>query len=652
MLGVRPNDGAARALLAQHLRELRDESAELDFVHLESALGAALSRMERDAFSPASLVSVRVLACRYESLASMPSRSGTHPVVSEEDAEPSLQGKQVLVADDDTEVRWFYVGILREAGARVTEARDGVEALELARTEPPDVILADIVMPRLDGLELCAAVRREPGLDGVPVVLLSWRDDFLHRTRELRAGAQGYLRKELPARQILSRISSVLEPLTELERALGFGGESRGDLEDIGVSRLLRTTRRFRPDASIVLQDPWSLFEIEMRDGHLVRLTRTAIDGAFNRGAEALPSLVGMSSGRFVIVKRVPGADPQELDVLDDAFADATLHLAKMMNALADDPDCRVSFDEDVLGAYVRHSPIGVQRLIARLVEGEPPRALWQSGAGTRSLVDALLTALARQGAIREVVQPEPLFDEQPAETEAPSGGRLNGPQIRQDSAPVADPIERENFRAQSALAMFRQPANRGSRSAHPIWRLSAAGPGAETLSRFETELRRKPRLLGFAFIVLLLATTGLLIWREVSPPPAAAPPPVAAPAPIEVEQAEAVAVEEQGVDARPPPSEEPWSRFAGTLNEGVDASLGLSEGQGVLQIDGTSGVRIEVDGIDRGSLPAVIVLDEGRHTVRFETDARSTTRFYYVKAGATRVLRAVTRPGGFVDPR
>jgi hypothetical protein len=445
----------------------------------------------------------------------------------------------------------------------------------------------------------------------------------------------------------------VLEPLIALERALGLGGESRGDLEDIGVSRLLRTIRRLRPDASIVLQDPWSLFEIEMRDGHLARLTRTAIDGAFTRGAEALPVLVGMSSGRFVIVKRVPGADPQESDMLDDAFADATHHLAKMMNALADDPGCRVSFDEDVLGAYVRHSPIGVQRLIARLVDGEAPRALWQSGAGTRSLVDALLITLARQGAIREVVAPEPLPDEQPVETEAPSGGRLNRPQIRQDSAPVADPIERENLRAQSALAMFGQPANRGSRSAHPIWRLGAgAAPGDETLSRFEAELRRKPRLLGFAFIVLLIATTGLLIWREVSSPPAAPPPPVTAPAPapIEVDQAEAVA--EQGVDARPAPSAEPWSGFAGTLKEGVDASLEVSEGQGVLEIDGTSGVRIEVDGIDRGSLPAAIVLDEGRHTVRFETDTRSTTRFYYVKAGATRVLRAVTRPGGFVDPR
>ena len=65
------------------------------------------------------------------------------------------------------------VGLLRDAGARVTEARDGVEALELARDQRPDLILADVSMPRLDGLGLCAALREEPELQGVAVVLLA-----------------------------------------------------------------------------------------------------------------------------------------------------------------------------------------------------------------------------------------------------------------------------------------------------------------------------------------------------------------------------------------------------------------------------------------------------------------------------------------------
>ncbi len=653
MLSISPSDGPARARLSEHLQALRDAAAGLELVHLESALGAALSRLERDSFSPAALVSVRVLAWRYESLASMPSRSGTHPVVADESGKPSLHGKRILVADDDAEVRWFYVGILREAGARVTEARDGMEALELARQEAPDVILADIVMPRLDGLELCAAVRREPGLDGVPIVLLSWRDDFLHRTRELHAGAQGYLRKELPARQILLRVTSVLQPLHDLEISLGRDPESRGDLEELGVSRLLRTTRRLCPDASIVLQDPWSLFELETRGGRLVRLRRTAIDGAITKGEAALPSLVGMGSGRYVVVKRAPDEDPGDALALDDAFDDATAHLGAIMNVLAEDPDCPVVFDEDVLGAYVRHSPTSVQRLIARLAAGEAPRALWLSGAGTRSLVDALLVTLARQGAIRDVIQSSKATEDE-SDASAQPGPALLGSESRQDSALVVDPIERENLRAQSALAMYQQPANRGPRWDHPIWRLRA-GPAAEreSLSRFEMQTVRKPRLLGVAFLVLLASTAALLLWQAAAPGPTERPV-VAAPAPptqpVEAVPSEPAEPRSVPDDAASPAR--PWSRFAGTLREGVHPSLEVSEGQGVLELSGTGDIRIEVDGVARGTLPAALVLDEGRHVVRFETDARSTTRFYYVEAGDTRIVRAVTRPGGFVDAR
>ena len=648
-LSASPNDGAARAELGAHLDELRDLAAAHELVHLQSALDAALSRLQRDAFSPAALISLRVLAWRYESLAAMPSRSGTHPVIAEAEAEPSLQGKRVLVADDDAEVRWFYVGILREAGAQVTEARDGIEALQLARDEAPDVVLADIVMPRLDGLELCAAVRREPALDGVPVVLLSWRDDFLHRVRELRAGAQGYLRKELPARQILLRVSSVLDPLRRLEASLHHDGESRGDLEELGVARLLRTTRALRPDASIVLQDPWSLFELEMRDAQLLYLTRTAVDGAITQGADALPALVGMSSGRFVVVKRAPGEAAPDALVLDQALDDATAHLATIMNVLADDPDCRVEFDEDVLGAYVRHSPAGIQRLIARLAEGEPPRALWLSGAGTRTLVDALLATLARQGAIRDVIG-SPEASRRPPDVEPRDSNGNQGPQ---HAGAALDPIERENLRAQSALAMYREPANRGPRWEQPVWRLRAgAAPEDGALSRFEAQTHRKPRLLGIAFIVLLAATAGLLIWGEVTSAPTPTEPPPVAAVPPKVEQAPAEPARERAATDESPSRAAPWSGFSGTLREGVHPSLVVAEGRGVLEVTGSSGVRIEIDGEPRGTLPVALVLDEGRYAVRFETDARSTTRFYYVKAGDTRVVHAVTLPDGFVDAR
>jgi len=652
-LSIAPEDESARSALAEHLSELRRSAAELGFTHLEAAVAEALTRLEREAFGPAALRAVRVLAWRYERLAAMPSQSGTHPVASPA-AEPSLSGRRVLVADDEAQVRWFYVGVLREAGASVIEARDGVHALEIARSESPDVILADIVMPRLDGLGLCAAVRREPLLDGVPVVLLSWRDDFLHRMRELRADAQGYLRKEVPARQVLDRVSSVLEPLTRLEEALSSDREARGDLEELGVSRLLQAARRLRPSASIVFQDPWSLFDLELHDGRIVSVTRTAIDGAVTQGADALPALVGMSSGRFVVAAQPTDEANDDRPLLDDAFVEATRRLGRFLNAIAAHPDCRVEFDPDVLGTYVRHCPVRVQRLIAVLVGGAPPDVLWESGASSRALVDALLVTLARQGAIRDVTVPLPASEEGPVAEPSPRQ-ELNESEIGQDSAHVSDPVERENRRAKSAVAMHHEPANKVPSFTYPIWRLdTGAGHGtADSDSGFGMELQVASRLFGLAFLIFLAATVAFLIWNQVTLVSESAGSPAVAPMPAELSGS----TEPQAPTAPaavPPASPDIFdlSSFAGRLRAGVDPSLGASEAEGALELSGPPEVTVEVDGVNRGALPVTLVLDEGRHRVRYRVGTRSTDRFCYVKSGATRALRVVTQPGGFVDVR
>ena len=655
-LSISPEDETVRAALAEQLEGLRRSAAEHGFSHLEAALGEALTRLEREVFGPAALRAVRVLAWRYEPLAVLPGQSGTHPVAPPI-GDADLRGRRILVADDEAEVRWFYVGVLREAGARVIEARDGVDALEVSLADCPDVILADIVMPRLDGLALCAAVRREPLLDGVPVVLLSWRDDFLHRMRELRADAQGYLRKEVPARQVLDRVRGVLEPLSRLEADLKSEREARGDLEEIGVSRLLRAVRRHRRNAGVVLQDPWSLFDLELEEGRIVSLSRTAIDGAVTRGAAALPALVGMSSGRFVVAELSPTGEGADLGPLDAAFEEATQRLGGFLNTIAAHPDCRVEFDPDVLGTYVRHSPVRVQRLIEALVAGGPPDALWESGAGSRALVDALLTTLARQGAIRDVTVPVAPTDEglpvaPPAST---PGGELNEPEIEQDSAPMLDPIERENVRAQLAVSMHREPANRAPSSSYPIWRLSSGTTRGSTddNSGFDMELQATPRLFGLAFLVLLSATVTFLIWTQVDPIARPTQRPVITVAPVEVRLGEKTPKQEAPqVEREAPLRQGGFVAPAGSLRASVDPSLGVGPGQGVLELSGPAEVSVEVDGIDLGGLPLSLVFDGGTHRLRYRLGERSIDRFYYVKPGATRVLRVVTQAGAFIDAR
>ncbi|MGB8332770.1 MAG: response regulator [Polyangiales bacterium] len=634
---------AIRSQLADHLSELGRSAGELGFVHLRAAVDECLSRLERESFGPASLNAARALAWRYESLAAIPSQSGTHRVIGQEQpsAEQGLRGRSVLVADDEADVRWSYVGILREAGARAIEARDGQQALDLAREELPDLIVADIVMPRLDGPALCAAVRREPLLDGVPVVLLSWQDDFLHRMRELGTDAQGYLRKEAPAREIIERLCNVLEPLTRLEQALRTEREARGDIEELGVSALLRATRRLRPNASIIVQDPWSLFEVELHEGQIVAVRRTGIDGTLSEGAAALPALVGMSSGRFIVAGLAEPRWVRERVSLDDSFAHAARRLGDVLTAMAVHPSYRVELDQAVLGSYARHAPIGIQRLVARLVAGEPIQALLESESGSRSLVDALLVTLARQGAVRNVSVAQLASGQTPTAAPTPEPSeQWYAPEIDPDSGPLSDPLERENIRAQLAVAMHREPANRVPSWSYSIWRLNVGARigNHEPDSGFQMELKRTPRVLGFGFAVLLTVTVGFLLWHQLALAPERVEPPSAASTATAVPGSDArVAPQVSGPASSVGSGGVDLSAFAGALRAGVDPSLGAAEGQGVLELVGPSQLRVEVDGVEQGGLPVTLVLDQGRHVVRFLEGARSSYRFYYVKSGATR---------------
>jgi hypothetical protein len=295
-----------------------------------------------------------------------------------------------------------------------------------------------------------------------------------------------------------------------------------------------------------------------------------------------------------------------------------------------------------------------VQRLIAVLVGGAPPDVLWESGASSRALVDALLVTLARQGAIRQVTVPPAASEEGQAAEPSPSL-ELNEPEIQQESSSVSDPLERENLRAESAVAMHREPANKTSSFTYPIWRLgTGAGRGiADSDSGFGMELQAASRLFGLAFLILLVATVAFLIWNQATPVAESARSPAVTPTPVEVSRS--VDPPAPVAPAAVPPASADvldLSSFAGHLRAGVDPSLGAPEAQGALELSGPGEVTVEVDGVNRGALPVTLVLDQGRHRVRYRVGTRFTDRFCYVKSGATRVLHVVTQPGGFVDAR
>jgi len=104
-------------------------------------------------------------------------------------------GPTILIVDDEPSIRTLLRYILGRECFRVLEAEDGERALELARTERPDVMVLDVMMPRQNGFEVCRMLRQEPATAALPILLLTAKDTPIDRARAVQAGATEYFCK-------------------------------------------------------------------------------------------------------------------------------------------------------------------------------------------------------------------------------------------------------------------------------------------------------------------------------------------------------------------------------------------------------------------------------------------------------------------------
>lgn len=117
---------------------------------------------------------------------------------------------RVLVADDEEDVRDLVVYRLSRSGYDVVEALDGEEAFRLATEQTPDLIVLDVMMPRIDGYELTRRLRAEPATSRVPVILLTARTQENDVSQGFEAGADDYLKKPFNPDELVARVRAVL----------------------------------------------------------------------------------------------------------------------------------------------------------------------------------------------------------------------------------------------------------------------------------------------------------------------------------------------------------------------------------------------------------------------------------------------------------
>ena len=118
------------------------------------------------------------------------------------------QGAKVLVIDDSNTIRRSAEIFLRQGGHEVVLAEDGFDALAKVNDHDPELIFCDILMPRLDGYQTCAIIKRNPRFAHVPVIMLSSKDGLFDKARGRMVGSEEYLTKPFTKEQLLRAVET------------------------------------------------------------------------------------------------------------------------------------------------------------------------------------------------------------------------------------------------------------------------------------------------------------------------------------------------------------------------------------------------------------------------------------------------------------
>jgi CheY-like chemotaxis protein len=207
-----------------------------------------------------------------------------------------LAKQSLLVADADPRSLRILDVALRKAGFSVATAADGAEALRRIQRTPPDLILADVALPGIDGVALCRSVRGDARLADTPVILISSSKEAALKLSAHEAGADDFLGKPLLIKELTTRIRMLLTR-REQENASERGSQSTlfGEIGEMGLVDLIQSLETGRRSGEISCEERERKGQIWVRDGQVVDAEAGALTGeaAFYR-------ILGWESGKFL----------------------------------------------------------------------------------------------------------------------------------------------------------------------------------------------------------------------------------------------------------------------------------------------------------------------------------------------------------------
>jgi len=207
-----------------------------------------------------------------------------------------MAGEKVLVVDDEPVIARMLTDRLQELHVDVLRASNGLDALEMAWEHVPDLILLDVMMPKIDGFEVAKILKGNPRTAGIPIIFLTALSQVKDKVRGLQLGADDYVTKPFHFEELLVRVKKAMRKseAEQSEQGRGGAGSMKGKLRDMSLVSLIQFLELEKKTGILSIVSDGRSGHLYFQDGKIVN----AVQGSL-RGEGAVYRLLGWTDGDF-----------------------------------------------------------------------------------------------------------------------------------------------------------------------------------------------------------------------------------------------------------------------------------------------------------------------------------------------------------------